>query len=224
MTALAARSATRSSGGKAGGAASSPSPPEETRALRSQARRTKARLLDAGMSVLRERGYHAARVDDVVRVADVSHGTFYLYFSNKEDLFRSLATRCAEEMTELIGSLGPVPPGPDGRAELERWVGGFVACYREYGVVIRAWMEDQVSSRELARLGARTFTEVNATLVERLRESATVPEAEIDLAAAALIAMIERFTYFVTSRDLAIDDAQAVRTLAVLIHRGFFGA
>jgi AcrR family transcriptional regulator len=29
-------------------------------------------------------------VDDVVRRAQTSHGTFYLYFSNKEDLFKAL--------------------------------------------------------------------------------------------------------------------------------------
>src|SRR5207249_1763842 len=57
------------------------------RALRTQGKQTKARLLDAGRHVLSERGYLAARVDDVVRVAEMSHGTFYLYFANKEDLF-----------------------------------------------------------------------------------------------------------------------------------------
>ncbi len=50
------------------------------------------RLLDAGMRVFAERGYHAARVDDIVRAARTSHGTFYLYFANKEDLLCTLAT------------------------------------------------------------------------------------------------------------------------------------
>ncbi len=49
------------------------------------------KLLDAGMRVFAERGYHAARVDDIVRAARTSHGTFYLYFANKEDLLRALA-------------------------------------------------------------------------------------------------------------------------------------
>ncbi|MEZ5136555.1 MAG: helix-turn-helix domain-containing protein [Acidimicrobiales bacterium] len=70
--------------------------PTDGRELRRQGRKTMAKLLEAGMTVLAERGYHAARVDDVVRTADVSHGTFYLYFSNKEELFQALAVRCAD--------------------------------------------------------------------------------------------------------------------------------
>ena len=64
--------------------------PAARRALRSQGRRTMRRLLDAGMKAIDERGYHATRVQDVVDIANTSHGTFYLYFSNKEDLVRAL--------------------------------------------------------------------------------------------------------------------------------------
>ena len=191
---------------------------------RRQGQRTEAKLLDAGMQVLAERGFHSARVDDIVRAAQVSHGTFYLYFSNKEDLFRALAVRCADEMTELAASLGAVDAGPDGLAELRSWLGRFIALYRTYGVVIRAWMEDQVANRELARLGARTFAAFAAALVARLEEVRPTDRHEADLAGAALLAMIERFTYFVTSRGLDVDDDEAAATLAVLIHRGFFGA
>ncbi len=180
------------------------------------------KLLDAGMQVLGERGYHAARVDDVVRVADVSHGTFYLYFANKEDLIRALAVQCATDMTALADGLGPVGPGPEGRAELRRWLAAFIDAYRRHGVVIRAWMEDQVGSRDLARLGAKTFAAIAGALVARISEARDLPDHQAELDAAAMLAMIERFTYFSTSRGLAFDDAAVVDTLATLVHRGFF--
>jgi AcrR family transcriptional regulator len=63
--------------------------------LRRQGVETRAKLLDAAVPALAESGYHATRVDDIVRIAGVSHGTFYLYFANKEDLFRTLAERGA---------------------------------------------------------------------------------------------------------------------------------
>jgi AcrR family transcriptional regulator len=179
------------------------------------------KLLDAGMQVLGERGYHAARVDDVVRLANVSHGTFYLYFSNKENLFRALAVRCADEMTALVGSLGEVAPDATGVAELRRWLGEFVATYRRYGVVIRGWMEDQVASRDLARLGARTFDEIAGSLVDRLADHHG-DRHHAELSAAALLAMIERSTYFLTSRNLPVPDDEFVDTLARVVHRGFF--
>lgn len=195
--------------------------PTDGRELRRQGKRTMAKLMDAGMRVLSERGYHAARVDDVVRLAKVSHGTFYLYFSNKEDLFRALAVRCADDMTALAALLGSVPPDETGVDELRRWLVEFVTMYRKYGVVIRAWMEDQVTSRELGRLGTRTFTAVTQSFVERL-QAVHGDDHDAEMAAAAMLAMVERTTYFVTSRGLPFDDAELADTLARMIHRGFF--
>ena len=37
-----------------------------------------------------------------------------------------------------------------------------------------------------------------------------------------MLAMVERTTYFVTSRGLPFDDAVLADTLARMIHRGFF--
>ena len=64
------------------------------------------KLSDAGLRVFAERGYPPARVDDIVRAARTSHGTFYLYFANKEDLLRALAVECADSLFELADSLG----------------------------------------------------------------------------------------------------------------------
>src|SRR5437899_7751660 len=85
--------------------------PAQERELRAQGKKTMQKLLRAGMTVFEQRGYHAARVDDIVKVARTSHGTFYLYFANKEDLLRVLVLDALEEMTALTESLGPV--GPD---------------------------------------------------------------------------------------------------------------
>jgi AcrR family transcriptional regulator len=208
--------------GSGDGASTAVVSPLDGRELRTQGRQTMAKLLDAGMQVLTERGYHAARVDDVVRMADVSHGTFYLYFASKEDLFRALAVQCADEMKMLAASLGPVGPDAEGQAELRRWLGEFIGCYRTFGVVIRAWMEDQITSRELSRLGVRTFGAISSSLVTRIDEARPGRAHQTELEAAALLALIERFTYFLTSRNLGFDDDETISTLAVVIHRAFF--
>src|SRR5919206_1173342 len=82
--------------------------PAQERELRAQGRKTMRRLLDAAMVVFEKRGFHAARVDDIVKVAKTSHGTFYLYFSNKEDLFRALAADAAERTLALAAELGDI--------------------------------------------------------------------------------------------------------------------
>lgn len=169
-----------------------------------------------------EKGYHASRVDDVVRIAGVSHGTFYLYFANMEDLFRALAAQCADEAAELAEALGPVPAGPEGRAVIQTWLAGFVAFYRRYGVVIRAWTENQVTDRSLARLGTRSFGRIADTLRAAMSEGPDDSSRDVELRAAALLALVERFAYVATSRDLGFDDDALVDHLAAFVHRGFF--
>src|SRR5262249_12804599 len=53
--------------------------PVQGRELRARGRRTMRKLLDAGVEIFAQRGFHAARVDDIVKLAKTSHGTFYLY-------------------------------------------------------------------------------------------------------------------------------------------------
>lgn len=190
------------------------------RATESSGSATRAKLMDAGITVLAERGYHAARVDDVVSAAGLSHGTFYSYFSNKDALVYALAEQCASELGELTAALGDVASTPSGRTQVRDWLEEFAEIYSSYGVVIRSWVENQSSHGDLTRLGTETLAEVSNTLVGRLQE--THPD-DAGLRVAALISLIERFTYLVVNRDLG-DRSQVLDTAATVMHRSFFAA
>ncbi len=49
-----------------------------------------AEVLAAALSLFVEKGYAATRLDDVATRAGVSKGTLYLYFDNKETLFKAV--------------------------------------------------------------------------------------------------------------------------------------
>ncbi len=56
-------------------------------------RRKEARpqeLLDAALALFVERGFVATRAEDVAARADVSKGTVYFYYANKEELFKAV--------------------------------------------------------------------------------------------------------------------------------------
>lgn len=191
------------------------------RELRAQGRKTMAKLLDAGMQVFAEKGFHAARVDDIVRVARASHGTFYLYFSSKEDLLRALAVQCSEQMEALATRLGDVGPDEAGWHELRRFLDDFLTTYARYGPVIRAWMEDSVDDRQVNRVGVGAFTMIATTLGQRMRAAGAPGD---DVPVAALMALLERFAYFRVSRRLGFDETDMLDTLTSVLHRGFFAA
>src|ERR1044071_8828936 len=146
--------------------------PAQERELRARGKRTLRKLLDAGMTVFAARGYHAARVDDIVKVAKTSHGTFYLYFANKDDLFRALALDVADEMTALAEALGPVGPDGAGLEVLRSWLEKFRLLYEHYGPVVRSWTEAETTTTEFGRMGTDVLAGFTRALALRLKESA----------------------------------------------------
>jgi AcrR family transcriptional regulator len=196
--------------------------PASRRALRSQGRKTMRKLLDAAMIVFARRGYYAARVDDIVKVARTSHGTFYLYFSNKEDLLRALVGEAGEVVAALDASLGAVGPHDQGWRELRRWMEQFSETWQRYAPVLRAWSDLAMSDAELSAQGHAAAGGVALTLANRIAERG--PQAGIDpnAAAEAVVAMVDRFHYL---RQFAGEpvDAGALDTLTTIVHRALFG-
>lgn len=199
-----------------------PGTPAQGRELRARGQRTMRRLLDAGIDVFARRGYHSARVDDIVKAAKTSHGTFYLYFANKEDLFHALVADVAEQTAALTASLGGVGPGEEGREQLRSWLEAFTDLYEHYGPVIRTWTEIELDSTEAGRMG----TDVLGGLVTALAERVAAADGDLDpqLAATAAVATIERFNYFALSGQVAANRDQMLATLAGVVHRALFGS
>ena len=65
----------------------------------SKRERTRRKLLDAGLQVIADRG-EALTASDVVAVADVSNGTFYNHFLDRDDFIRALARESLRAITE----------------------------------------------------------------------------------------------------------------------------
>jgi AcrR family transcriptional regulator len=196
--------------------------PASKRALRSQGRKTMRKLLDAAMVVFAKRGYHAARVDDIVKVARTSHGTFYLYFSNKEDLLYALVTEAGEVVASLDARLGPVGTGDEGWRELRAWMDEFSGAWRRYAPVLRAWTDLIVSDAVLTEQAAAAAGGVFDTLARRIEEAGPLAGIDPRAAAEAVIAMMDRFHYMREFTGEPID-ASALDTLTTMVHRALFG-
>jgi AcrR family transcriptional regulator len=214
-TVLAARSANGSplAGGR----------PSRSRDMRRQGQETLRRLLEAAIIVFDERGYGGARVDDIVRQAGTSHGTFYLYFSNKEDLFETLITGVTDEMRELAVDLPSVAPGRRGYDDLREWVGRFYDLYAHYYPVIRSWSEMNQQNTEMARKGAYVLRRFINHLVSRVREIDPMPVADPETAAMVMLSMVERATFYALVGLVPVERENLLDHLASILHVGLFG-
>jgi AcrR family transcriptional regulator len=85
-------------------------------------------ILDAAFAVFAERGLAAARLDDIAKRAGLSKGTIYLYFPNKEELFREVVRSTVIAFIERGEAVFEAEKDP--RQALLAWMEGYWAWIR----------------------------------------------------------------------------------------------
>ena len=188
-----------------------PEPAAGDRPLRPRGEQTRIRLLEAGAKVLPARGYHDARVDDIVEAAGVSHGTFYRYFANKDDFFRMLAEAASTRMIDLIDRLR-LDAEVD---ELRGWLREWFAAYAADGGVISTWQEMQ-TNEELAAFSQQVASSVYTRFVRMLGQR-DFGDPVVD--AVTLLALIERVPYSVYTLEFTTE-TDAIESMITVIRRG----
>jgi AcrR family transcriptional regulator len=196
--------------------------PASKRVLRSQGRRTMRKLLDAAMVAFDQRGYHNTRVNDVVEIAKTSHGTFYLYFSNKEDLLRALVTEAAGEAQSLYDALNTLPAdgGKPQWEDVHRWVTAFSDLWQRYAPLFRSWTDLTGIDPELVDIMRETFTAMAGALAKQIVPDSSGHFMDPDVAGMATLAMLDRFHYFLEFSGRTIDEA-ALETMTTMVYRAF---
>lgn len=69
--------------------------------VQDRGRRTRQKVLLAARRVLVRRGYYAARVEEITRLARVGYGTFYKYFNNKQDVLEAVMEEVYLQLNEV---------------------------------------------------------------------------------------------------------------------------
>ncbi len=197
--------------------------PASKRVLRSQGRRTMRKLLDAAMVAFDKRGYHATRVNDVVEIAKTSHGTFYLYFSNKEDLLRALVAEAAGEAQALYDALSTLPAQGDAPRweDVHGWIQAYSELWTRYAPLFRAWTDLATIDPELIDVIRNTFTVMSAALAKQIGPDSSGHIIDPDAAGLATLAMLDRFHYLREFVGQPIDDV-ALETITTMVYRALF--
>lgn len=63
---------------------------------------TKSRILDAALDVFANKGYHDARLDEIIAESHTSKGAIYFHFPNKERLFLALVDQFADLLERRV--------------------------------------------------------------------------------------------------------------------------
>ena len=62
--------------------------------------RTRRKVLQAARKILVRRGFQAARVEEITKLAQVGYGTFYKYFRNKQDVLEAVMEEVFFQLNE----------------------------------------------------------------------------------------------------------------------------
>jgi AcrR family transcriptional regulator len=151
------------------------------RVLSARGTRTRLRLLEAAESVFAEHGYHEASVVKITEAAGVGQGTFYLYFSSKQDVFdelvRDLNRRVRRAMKEASSK---------GKTRLEAEILGFRAYFHftaEHPALYRIIRQAEFVSPDMLRYH---YDRLSSGYVAALREAVARGEiAKLDPEVAA---------------------------------------
>ena len=110
-------------------------------------------IVGAALAVFAEKGFAAAKLDEIARRAGISKGALYLYFETKEDIFRAVVGQVIAPNMAAVKALAAAHPGPFD--QLIRGVAaqiGLVAQTSPLGAVGKMVLGEARNFPELARV------------------------------------------------------------------------
>ena len=193
-------------------------PPATERGLR-----TRAALVAAARKVFERDGYLNARLIDITRAANCSAGTFYTYFSSKEEVFAAALQVAPEDM--LHPGMPHVAGDDDPAAVIEASNRAYLKAYKRNAKLMG--LLEQVANidpefRELRTSRSNAFVRRNARSIAKLQaEGQADPDLDALLASRALSAMMGRvaFGHFVTREDREDTPATTEENLVQIVTR-----
>jgi AcrR family transcriptional regulator len=190
------------------------------RRLKPEVRRE--RLLEAAASVFAERGYEAARIEQIAEAAEVSAGLLYRHFAGKRELYAELVHRADRELfSHLAEAAAPGPP--EGR-RLERGLDAVLAFVEGHRNLWRMLTRDVVDP-EIAELRDESHQQAVAVVAELIRldpelERQHVTKLEVERMAVLIVGSTTTLAEWWTDHP-GVERSELVRTLMGTLWLGF---
>jgi len=169
-----------------------PAAPKQARS-----RTTQSRIMEAGLQLFGERGYHATSIEDIGSRAGTAAGAFYGYFRSKRQLLIVL-------MNDLLQRLSQLDLRPQGGADVHLGLHAFLAAVfradRKYYGVVRAWQEAALSDAGLAAMQKTIEGWTQARVLGVFRGLQKHPNARADRDLPTFARMMDRHFWSILAR------------------------
>ncbi|MFG2883238.1 TetR/AcrR family transcriptional regulator [Streptomyces sp. NPDC048297] len=177
--------------------------------------RTRNALVAGAREVFERDGYLDARITDISQAAGVASGSFYTYFTNKEEIFAAVVAQVQEEM--LHPHLRERTGITDARELIDASNREYLRSYKRNARLMALF--EQVAQvderfRDLRIQRGNAFAQRNARLIRQLQDSGQAdPGLDPLVTAHALSMMVSRMAYFVFVLEQRIGFERLVTSL-----------
>src|SRR6201986_4557017 len=194
---------------------------ERTASLSKPAVITVNALADAGAAQFRARGYRSTSVDDIVESGSVARGTFYKYFSDKQDLLAAVAAEIYGVGMAFADRIADVDPLAK-KSTLRPWLATYVEFYDRYSGCIEAWAEGTTDDPTIVSIGENGQVQMDVGAARMLIRGPDRYPYDPVVSALILRALVTRVPQAALDLPEPIGD-ELVDVLMTCINRGFFG-
>ena len=190
----------------------------ETRALSPRAQRTRNKLLQAAAVVFPRMGFLNTRITDITAEAGTANGSFYNYFSSKEEIFHAVIT----EINDLMYDQSSAWLGPEASPyeRIHAATAAYVAAYRVNAPLIAILEQVSTFSPEFTEMRRETRGKFRARIERRVRiwqdEGIVSRDLPADCASGALTSMVSNFCYMWLVVGENYDEEVVVDTLSAM--------
>ena len=192
-------------------------------ALTEKGVQTRASLIDAARKVFERDGYVDTRVADIVEAAGVAHGTFYIYFPSKKEIFKAVIQAHQSEI-EAIARKSSSPEATTALKAIEASNRAYLEGYAHHRRLMAIWAQVAMLEPEIGEL-LDDRTDFNIQRTERAlhslkAEGYVASDLDVPYAARALSSMVKEFCVRSFHGDAECDIERAVAVLTSLWARG----
>ena len=179
---------------------------------RGQARR--AKILDAAEQVMGEQGFSSASIAEITRVAETALGTFYIYFSSKEEIFHELVLKMGLVTRAMVSEA--IAGAPDRLAAERAGLEAFLRFVQSRPSLYRIVEEARFVDPDAYRSYFAEFGEAYAEGLRAAENKGEISAGDPDVRAWALMGMAkalgDRYVLWEDAPDIqhVVDEAHAL--------------
>jgi AcrR family transcriptional regulator len=182
-------------------------------------------ILSNARDVFAKRGYHAAKIDDIVAAAGVARGTFYLYFEDKRAIFEEIVDNTFGRLGLAVMRVDTEHPSRTVADQIEENIQRIVHALLEDPATTKILLSDAVGldpafDRKLLFFYEEIGKLLEASLVDG-QERGIVAEGDARVFAILTLGAMKEIMYQVVMRGLDYPEERIVAEIFRFLAAGY---